>query len=63
MENIKRKVLLVGSLPFENEEQAMQYALKLLGTNLSSLPDGEIGEKSEAYPLGTRAGWIQLSTY
>lgn len=55
----KRKVLLVGSLPFENEVAAMTHSLDVLGTDLSSLPDGEIGEKSKEYPKGTRAAWIQ----
>ena len=59
MENRKRQVLLVGSLPFENEDAAMTHSLDVLGNNLSSLPDGEIGPKSEKYPLGTRAAWIQ----
>lgn len=59
MDLANRKVLLVGSLPFENEEAAMTHSLNVLGNNLSSLPDGEIGEKSEKYPRGTRAAWIQ----
>ncbi len=54
-----RDVLLVGSLPFENEEIAMQHALEVVGGNLLALPDGEIGEKSEKYPLGNRAAWVQ----
>ena len=55
----KRQVLLVGSMPFESEEDAMNRALDALGTDLWALPDGEIGEKSEAYPLGNRAAWVQ----
>ncbi|HAS43168.1 MAG TPA: hypothetical protein DCS93_21995 [Microscillaceae bacterium] len=59
MKNKQRKALLVGSLPFENEEIAMNKALDMLGPDLHSLPDGEIGEKSAEYPLGNRAAWIQ----
>lgn len=59
MENRKRQVLLVGSLPFENEAAAMTQAMESLGSDLWSVPDGEIGEKSEEYPLGNRAAWIQ----
>jgi len=59
MKEHKRKVLLVGSLPFENEAAAMTEALDTVGEDLQSLPDGEIGEKSEEYPLGNRAAWIQ----
>ncbi|MGB3466467.1 MAG: hypothetical protein WBA74_14405, partial [Cyclobacteriaceae bacterium] len=55
----QRRVLLVGSLPFENEETAMNLSLDLLDEKLLSLPDGEIGEKSVKYPLGNRAAWIQ----
>ncbi|MCH5583710.1 hypothetical protein MK805_01830 [Shimazuella sp. AN120528] len=57
----KRQTLLVGSLPFENEEAAMIQALETLGESLFSLPDGEIGEKSEAYPVGKRAAWVMSS--
>ncbi|MEM7343167.1 MAG: hypothetical protein AAF485_02910 [Chloroflexota bacterium] len=59
MTNAKRQVLLVGSMPFDNEEDAMTRALDAVGNELWSLPDGEIGEKSEAYPLGNRAAWVQ----
>lgn len=55
----KRGVLLVGSMPFANEEEAMKRALDTMGQNLLALPDGEIGEKSEQYPLGNRAAWVQ----
>ena len=41
----ERKVLLIGSLPFDNEEDAMARSLDILGEHLFSLPDGEIGEK------------------
>jgi hypothetical protein len=57
----KRKALLVGSMPFENEEAAMQLALARLGPLLFSLPDGEIGEKSAAYPLGRRSSWVNTA--
>lgn len=59
MENRNRQVLLVGSLPYENEEEAMKHVLDSIGTDLWAIPDGEIGEKSEKYPLGNRAAWIQ----
>lgn len=49
----------MGSLPFENEEHAMTKALDILGDDLWAVPDGEIGERSERYPLGNRAAWIQ----
>jgi len=56
----ERHVLLVGSMPFENEEAAMTRALDLTeGRLLAALPDGEIGEKSERYPKGNRAAWVQ----
>ncbi len=56
----KRSVLLVGSMPFEDERAAMQKALDIVGDNLlMGLPDGEIGEKSERYPRGNRAAWVQ----
>ena len=29
-----------------------------LGPSLVSLPDGEIGERSDAYPVGDRAAWV-----
>ena len=59
MTEVKRNVLLVGSLPFENEEDAMRRALDRVGSDLWALPDGEIGEKSAAYPYGNRAAWVQ----
>jgi hypothetical protein len=52
-----RKGLLVGSLPFDNEKEAMTRALDTLGGSLISLPDGEIGEKNEQYPEGSRIAW------
>lgn len=57
----KRKALLVGSMPFDNEEAAMQLALERLGPRLFSLPDGEIGEKSADYPLGKRSSWVNTA--
>jgi hypothetical protein len=54
-----RKALLVGSLPYADERDAMTRALSLFGDKLMALPDGEIGEKSEAYPCGFRAAWVQ----
>lgn len=59
MSEEKRNVLLIGSLPYENEEQAMRRALGLVGEDLLYLPDGEIGEISETYPYGNRAAWVQ----
>lgn len=59
MEQQQRQVLLVGSMPFESEEAAMKRALDKLGQSVMALPDGEIGEKSEKYPLGNRAAWVQ----
>ncbi|SHF19463.1 hypothetical protein SAMN05444392_11017 [Seinonella peptonophila] len=58
---LERKALLVGSLPFENEEEAMRQAINILGNTLFSLPDGEVGEKSEQYPLGSRQGWAMAA--
>lgn len=52
-----RKSLLVGSLPFANEQQAMTIAAEMLGNELISLPDGEVGEKTERYPEGSRSAW------
>ncbi len=55
-----RRALLVGSMPYDNEIAAMTTAIDLLGDRLVlGLPDGEIGERSEAYPRGYRAAWIQ----
>ena len=56
-----RNVLLVGSMPFDNEEAAMKRALDALGPLLFSLPDGEVGEKSEAFPTGLRSSWVNLA--
>jgi hypothetical protein len=51
--------LLVGSLPFADEAEAMREALDRLGSSLFCLPDGEIGEKTPAYPRGKRSAWTQ----
>jgi hypothetical protein len=45
-----RSALLVGSMPFEDEERCMRCALDLLGPYLFSLPDGEIGDKTQNSP-------------
>jgi hypothetical protein len=55
----ERKVLLVGSMPFEDEPTAMATALERVGDHLWALPDGEIGERTEACPGGTRSAWVQ----
>ncbi len=54
-----RRVLLVGSMPFENEAAAMSKAMDLTGERLASLPDGEIGERTEECPSGDRSAWVQ----
>ena len=46
----RRRVLLVGSLPYEDEAAAMDRAFELAGDRLIALPDGEIGERSDRYP-------------
>ncbi len=56
----KRYAHLVGSMPFENETEAMGRALDTLGCHLHSLPDGEIGVKSSQYPKGCRSAWTQI---
>ena len=58
---IQRRTHLVGSMPFANEQDAMKRALDHLGTHLSSLPDGEIGEKTPQYPKGKRAAWVMTA--
>lgn len=57
----KRAVLLVGSMPFEDEETCMRRGLDALGPHLFSLPDGEIGEKTPAFPLGIRGSWVNYA--
>ncbi|MCF0051700.1 hypothetical protein LXM25_16645 [Dyadobacter sp. LJ53] len=54
----KRKALLVGSLPFDNEKECMSRALDMLGSKLLCVPDGEIGEKTPAFPKGDRIAWV-----
>lgn len=56
-----RKALLIGTMPFENEEQAMEKAISILGKHLISVPDGEIGEKNEQYPTGSRSSWVCIN--
>lgn len=53
-----RSALLVGSMPFEDEERCMRCALDLLGPYLFSLPDGEIGDKTPEFPKGNRIAWV-----
>lgn len=53
-----RDVLLVGSMPFRDEEECMRRALDEVGPYLFSLPDGEVGERTARYPDGTRANWV-----
>ncbi|MBM7554562.1 hypothetical protein [Thalassobacillus pellis] len=57
----KRNVLIVGSLPFENETMAMDHALTTFQGDLMGLPDGEIGEKSNRYPNGDRSAWAMVA--
>ena len=59
MTELKRQVLPLGGLPFAGEEDAMSRALDALGADSWVLSDGEIAEKSEKYPLGNRAVWVQ----
>lgn len=54
----KRAALLVGSLPFADEETGMTRALDILGPDLFCLPDGEIGEKTPSFPKGNRIAWV-----
>ncbi|MGI9624630.1 MAG: hypothetical protein ACR2PK_17490 [Acidimicrobiales bacterium] len=55
----ERRALLIGSLPFADEAEAMDQAMATLGPYLDSLPDGEIGEKTDWYPKGDRSAWVQ----
>ena len=57
-ETASRRVLLVGSLPYDDEASAMARALELAGDKLVALPDGEIGERSAQYPNGDRSQWV-----
>ncbi|UFH52144.1 hypothetical protein [Spirosoma sp. KNUC1025] len=54
----KRSALLVGSMPFDDETTCMSRALDVLGPALFSLPDGEIGDKTPAFPKGNRIAWV-----
>ena len=53
-----RRVLLVGSLPYQDEASAMARAVELIQDRLIALPDGEVGERSERFPNGDRSAWI-----
>lgn len=53
-----RSALLVGSLPFSDEEECMRRSLSALGPSLRSLPDGEIGDKTPRFPRGNRGAWV-----
>ncbi len=57
----RRSALLIGSMPFDSEAEAMKIALGTLGDRLLALPDGEIGEKSEEHPDGHRQSWIHTA--
>lgn len=57
----QRAVLLVGSMPFEDEETCMRHGFDALGSQLFCLPDGEVGEKSSAFPLGVRGSWVNYA--
>lgn len=57
-DQVNRRALLVGSLPFADEETCMERALSTLGPALFCLPDGEIGEKTAAFPKGNRIAWV-----
>lgn len=54
----KRSALLVGSMPFGDEKLCMSRALDALGPALFSLPDGEVGDKTPAFPKGNRIAWV-----
>lgn len=57
----KRSALLIGSLPFEDEQVCMRTALDMLGPHLFSLPDGEVGDKTPAFPKGNRIAWVMYA--
>ncbi|GAB3881886.1 hypothetical protein GCM10028825_03770 [Spirosoma agri] len=50
--------MLVGSLPFDSDEDCMERAFDALGPMLFCLPDGEVGEKTPAFPKGNRTAWV-----
>lgn len=54
----KRMSTLIGSMPFADERDAMTKALDALGDSLYALPDGEIGERTDANKSGKRSAWI-----
>jgi hypothetical protein len=56
-----RNTLLIGSLPFENEEVAMRHAMQQLGETMLCVPDGEIGEKTPEFPNGKRSAWVMVA--
>lgn len=60
MSTNNRNVHLVGSLPYNDETEAMRKAIQIIGQQLYALPDGEIGEKSDQYPNGCRSAWTQI---
>jgi hypothetical protein len=47
-------------MPYADEETALTKAMEILGRNLKSVPDGEIGEKTPQYPTGCRSAWTQI---
>ena len=53
-----RRVLLVGSLPYQDEASAMARAVELIQKRLIALPDGEVGERSDRFPTGERSAWV-----
>ncbi len=54
----RRRILLVGSMPYEDEASDMARVCKLAGDRLIALPNGEIGERSDQYPNGDRSQWV-----
>lgn len=51
---------LVGSLPLESESVALKTCIEKFGILLKTIPDGEIGEKSERFTGGDRQSWVQI---
>jgi hypothetical protein len=56
-----RSTLLVGSMPFASEADAMRRAVSTFGSSLLALPDGEIGEVTPEYPSGKRSAWVMTA--
>ncbi|GAB3782674.1 hypothetical protein GCM10028818_39030 [Spirosoma horti] len=54
----KRSALLVGSLPFDSDEDCIKRPLDALGSTLFCLSDGEADEKTPAFPKGNRMVWM-----